>query len=493
MLKLYSGITPNLNKECFYYSDFSTFLNVLEPYFVGNIEDKNYIPETNGIIRLNGEYADISYVVDTTNSQQPYCYWVRNISFVSGYYVLTVEHDYFAEYIHKTNFGLMNVLRGKFSNIVGIDDTQFTSTIQPTYSQIYDGITAYQDLKIVFVAEYSVAQTTLFTNESLTQLGLFSINTPLANLIDTTGDVFGAIKQVQGIKNIKIGGSDYACAVIKIWILPNDFIDTTFGIEKQFKSNNIDSNGNLIDLVITATELIPNLKTLDISFNTEFGKKYAFGTKTNAIDLITNSTNIVNLNIQIYTQSDGIQVFIRQGNNVKEVTECFEIFTTTNNGTLTRQQQIAHGIKNITNVTGGFVATINGLVQGNISSTIGGISSTANNINNIFEQPQGHASNLGGDGFSTWAQQFRVGSSEIGETIPDIINTKPFFVITYSPLSIQQESEVGYKYNFDSLYSDLQREIDFIQANLPYIQGIPVNAIEAIQNKFNQGINLKVV
>lgn len=493
MLKLYSGITPNLNKDCYYYTDFNAFLNALEPYFVADVEDNTYIPETNYLIQISGQYSNVSYIIDTTNTEQPYCYWVRDIKFVSGYYNITVEHDYFAEYIYKANFGNINFLQGKLTDYIGLMNFTQTPIGIPVYSQIndlfdpYDG--AFNALAIVFNVEFSYAKTTLFTNESLTQNKLFVKNTTPENLYTDLVNITNIIT----FSELVSATTEQECAVTRIWVVPQK-VTENIGIIRQcnFWYNYINNEGAITKGSLT----LPSLKfgRYEINrtiTNLNYNKKYFYGTKDKYLDLVVYSDLTAQVRHVFNFSSSKISIEIYQGDKAIDLSTEFEFNTTSNNGTFTQQEKTANSLQNIFGLVANVTSTASSIATENVAGVISGVGSSITSFGNMFLPVSGRVNYKNVDGWVTWGEIY---NNAILET--PIYSNNPFYLISYDTAEEYEENENGYNYGINTPYISTilaSRLIDYVRIDTPYLQGIPINAIETIQNKFSQGINLKVV
>ena len=531
VLRLYANFTPNQSNNTFYmYVNTANYLTKI----LGHLKQieiplDNYRINT-GVIKIKKDLIidfdikNCTYAIEwekgisATRTFIYKCYHVRSYEELD-YYILNVEVDLWGTYLKDAELTNINVTRCNRNIGVGVYDEIESTTetdeegrafVKPRLNNSWldtTGTYGHDDyISIVYVVEHNIKQQ-VFGEDYISMTKMYySTFTHLRSLVkdeyknksgvEIASDVIGGIYGATG----NLGTLD--ARVIKAWVLPNVLFYNS-GLARTLKSKCAYSNGE--DITITAGEIIPRRDSLqftaipfDINYATYFGT-YNFGLK------LKRYTQPANIYCEIVTNIGPIdlQVLVKQGEDQKDITQCFEIPLTTNSSVTTLLRQIAKSftisvgasrnmVSDFTNGGGGASGAVNAGLG--FANTIMGMINLTPRIDKAIGS--GGATNIY---YSTYTE------THGSDTWHYSLN--PFVVTTFKSVYDENAHARYYGASFNEFITDLST-IDsyellgtgdnltltdtFIVANVR-VDNVSKEAKDYIQNAFRNGIYLKYI
>lgn len=481
MLNLYSGNQPNIGQSVLYYISFEALLSHLSSQLVASIDKSNYILDNDLFLRLKGDYGDITYIVDTDSER---CYFVESIENISGYKRYNLIVDYWGSYIHKVkndggvvyeapngyNFwknGLLTFDRSP----VGLPTT--IELLPPTSNGL--------PILLVLNIEYTYSQVSgLFTTDSVTTNKMFGILTSRDKLQEIATDFANIYKFT--VKLDELTDLNIDCGVTKMWAVPfyEDWTDRMLKSSlTKFYYKKINETG-FTDESIYMWELNVNDYILNITQSQKINDTtpqiniaYYAGTLNN-FEPVLPENNVSSLNFTIKLKynlrisSNNVNVCVWNNEKCYDITQSYELSTTSNNGVLTNMEKMSQSLRNLFGMSSGLINTIGGAISGNIPQSITGLQQTTNTITSALDGQSGRKNYASGDAIYTWTT-----------------TTTGLQLIKFANLN-------EYIYNFNKGCT-FNKTIDnfvfvdgYIRADIKFL-GVPVNAINTIHDRLLQG------
>ncbi|MBQ0154592.1 MAG: hypothetical protein KBS70_07395 [Bacteroidales bacterium] len=485
-LHLYKKVTPNASNGIHFIT--STLQGLKEaigsPWRSFELHDyritENYIELLSD--SPEADVDDITYAIDERDDYYR-CYNVLTTQLISGKIRLNIEVDYFGSYIAKCQIDNMRVNRCNRNVGIGIYDE-----IQATRGETFEAldptnpVTAAQ-LSIVFVALSEVKRSSIFTNTASSFTAVYSI--PFSGLptMPSNVDVIEwATEVVGGIYGWHtVGSSDVKdTSIIKAYIVPTNTIHTRLSSLGNFA---FDVSCRGYTGVVAAFQCRPGLhqrifnKTLDVDY------EYYVGTTTHGLKAVRTTQDSIRFNYDFITKQDGLQVIVKQGSNMEDITSAFEVGLTSNDGNFTTQQKIAQILSTFTNITGAAFSA----GGGNAAGLLSGTATVASTINDLFKSGNSKYAN-GGDGVSSYHG---------GSTGYSLID--PFQCAKYQSCGDEKLHAALYGANYDEPITGFDQlfesamigsatvEATFVQMTCN-VTKIPNLAKEFIESEFMRGI-----
>lgn len=482
MLKIYKNKTPNQPNGLHYvFSNFSNYLAELGTPFLQFTLDNYRINGGTIEVATNAPYSDIdaiTYVVDNRDNYNR-CYFVDYAEIQSGYLVLRVHVDWWASYLYKATVSNLRVTRCNRNVGIGVYDP-----IQATKGASFEKIDSTRefdvdDLAIVYTVVFETGVSSVLVNNSGTALSIFAnelsnIGTPPTGMTKLDW----AINLVSGIYGAQATIGDVDANVLSAYLIPKKYLAIKSGTVPVFKTKPPDGSWNLTPSFEVAPVIFPVVMNKSINPNYE----YYVGTKLTGLKLTRTTESTIQIRYEFIVKQDGVQVFVRQGAQMLDITDAFSIGLTSNDGSLTSSQKIAKGIQAIGGVASGAFQ----IMKGGAGYVTGALQITSA-IANVIEQGNAKYSQ-GGDGVST----FRLLSGDVGD---------PFYCAKYE----STDDEQAHARLFGATYNQQVASIDSV-FTFPYlgsgtaetyiaatceIDGICMNARDDIIAQLKEGVYIK--
>ena len=443
-----------------------------------------------GYIRVKSDinlfYA--SYVVYRVNDIYRF-YFVDSVNYISGFYLLNVREDIFANYIDRAIFKNIRITRCNRNIGVGIYDSIPATIGRP----IFEDILEYniERLSVVGVITYSVKQS-LFTDSASTKVKTFvydmadfpeyqpgaardPVEADLLNVVEAIGGIYSSI---EGLTN-----TDAQC--IGLYLIPSELISTRATTAVTFQTQ---ATGGIFDTAITLSKMlngVVNVLYRDYELNPNF--EYYFGAEQGALKLIRH-TGAVKVGIKTVGKADGLEVYVTQGDKELDISTAFKVGITSNDANLTASEKISKTL----GVLGGISSSIFQIASGG-SGVVTGALTMANALNSAVT-PTNAKYAVGGDGLST-CHLFNKGS---------ILICQPLQLFKFASISDETLNADLNGVTFNEVITDLNVIFNSPKFN-PYsdtetlisatlsVNNVPVYASEFIQNVFNRGCYVKAL
>lgn len=397
MLKLYKGITPNTNNLHYYFTDFADYLTELGTPFTQFELDNYLINQNQAIVNIpEADAIDITYMIEQRDGYYR-CYNVDFVNYQTNGAVFNISVDYWASYIAKASIDKIRVTRCNRNVGIGVYDSIAVTRnegIKQVIGETYDSGT------IIFTANM-VIKTATATEPAVTMVKTYGVR--LQELVTKDGDTvvtdintfFKMVDLISGINQIVGTGGigTLTCSILHVYVGDDKVINSAcksgVGLP-TFKSNCKWHNGTLT--FIPAYELQPHEFNYEREIAIDINNEYYVGTKHYGLKLTRTTESTIKVNYQFLYKQDGMQVLVKQGAQSLDITNAFSYSTTTSEGVMTTQEQIAKGI----GVIGSFAGGVNAISRGEILS---GVLNVTSAINSILPKSNGGYIG-GGDGLS---------------------------------------------------------------------------------------------
>ena len=482
MLKIYKNKTPNQPNGLHYvFSNFSNYLAELGTPFLQFTLDNYRINGGTIEVATSAPYSDvdaITYVIDNRDNYNR-CYFVDYAEIQSGYLVLRVHVDWWASYLYKATVSNLRVTRCNRNVGIGVYDP-----IQATKGASFELLDSTRnfnvdDLAIVYTVAFATGLSSIFVNNSGTQLGLFATElSALQHTPEGVSKIDWAIKLVSGIYSANATIGDLDAGVLNAFFIPKAYLAIKSGSVPVFKTKPPEGEFTLTPEFEVAPLIFP--VTINKAINPNF--EYYVGTKLSGLKMTRTTESQIQIRYEFIAKQDGFQVIVRQGSQMLDITDAFSVGLTSNDGSLTYSQKIAKGIQGIGSVASGAFQ----IMKGGAGYVTGALQITSA-ISNVIEQGNAKYSQ-GGDGVST----FRLLSGAAGD---------PFYCTKYE----STDDEQAHARLFGATFNQQVASIDSV-FTFPYlgsgtaetylaatceIDGICMNARDDIISQLKEGVYIK--
>lgn len=388
MLKIYKNKTPNQPNGLHYvFSNFSNYLAELGTPFLQFTLDNYRINGGTIEVATNAPYSDvdaITYVIDNRDNYNR-CYFVDYAEIQSGYLVLRVHVDWWASYLYKATVSNLRVTRCNRNVGIGVyDKIQATTGVE--FGSLSNRTTVDEDeLSIVFVAIFATGTSSILVNNSATALEIYRLD--LSDLTIPSGSGYGtklkyAIDLVGGIYSVDATIGTLDAAVLKAYVVMKNTVPSySGGATPIFKTRPAYASGTIELSDVTPLGTFYHKQAFNLTIDPD--KEYYVGTRYNGLKLVRTTESTIEVDIETIVKQDGLQVLVRQGAQMLDITDAFSVGLTSNDGNLSATQQIAKGIQAIGGVASGAFQIMKGgagYVTGalQITSAIAGMFDTGN-------------------------------------------------------------------------------------------------------------------
>lgn len=485
MLKLYKNVTPNYpNGYHYLFDNYDNFSSMLLPNLYLTVNLKDYrINEGTAQIKTTALLLDIdaiTYIIDErTDGTNTYyrCYFVDSAELQSGYIVFKLTVDYWGSYIAKAALSNIHINRcnrnigiGVYDNIEITKDNVEIEVLTPSLS--------FSFLSVVFVVIYSTGTSSVLINNSSSAMGVY------AKKLNDYSALNHLIDKISGIYSVSATLGTLDAAVLKAYIVPSN----SYGIKQatslpEFHSKTINEtvvftpDCEVANVGATTREGAAYPCTITLNPNYE----YYVGMKSAGLKLIRTTESEITVVFTFIMKQDGVQVFIRQGAEMLDITQAFQVGLTSNDGNFTTLQAISSGI-------GAIQGLAAGAQQISVGSVGAGVLQTSSAITGLFKT--GNAKyQQGGDGISNF--MLLSGNAQVGN----------FYIAKYKSTNDETKHARIYGANYNEIVNDLSTIFDydligldtttstFIEADC-LINGIPFKAAEDIRLQLKQGLYL---
>lgn len=490
MLKLYKNVTPNYpNGYHYLFDNYDNFSAALLPnlYLTFNVKDYR-INEGTALIKTAAPLLDIdkiTYIIDEhsdgTNTYYR-CYFVDSAELQSGYIIFKLSVDYWGSYIAKASLSNVHINRCNRNVGIGVYDN-IEITKDNVEIEVLTPSLAFSTLSVVFTAVYQTGTSSVLVNNASTAMGLYAIelkadgSLTLADLIDRISGIY-AVSAAGGAGSLD-------AAVLKAYIVPSN----SYGIKQaqalpQFVSKTIKGSYTftpdceVANVGAKTREGVPYPCTIALNPNYE----YYVGMKSAGLKLTRTTESTITVVFMFIMKQDGVQVFVRQGAEMLDITQAFQVGLTSNDGNFTTLQAISSGISAMHGLTAG-------AQQISVGSSAAGAIQIASSITSLFKT--GNAKyQQGGDGISNF--MLLSGAAQVGN----------FYIAKYKSTNDETKRARIYGANYDEIITDLASIFNynligigdsnstFVAADC-LINGIPFKAAEDIRAQLKQGLYLK--
>lgn len=405
-LLLYTDVAPNRNEAThFVFSTVSQYLNAL-PTPALTIPFDNYrINEGRVLAKLDANnfplpiVSHITYIVerDTAEANFLNCFFVLNSYDQSDYAVFNIETDYWASHMLFANFSHIHVTRSNYSFAhSGIFDEPEATKLE--LEIINHGQTLNKNQVCLIVEmQYNVSQG-VFGNDQISKTSLFAFNLDdiyaavhgINGNFDNLNIITKAVDFIGSLYALRSGGVDFACQVLRTWLVPASVVTNSGVTLKNFVFKGYLTGSN--DYVWTSE--VPIVKanhfTYPVLLSTLLGNYYdwedvfpqykAFlGAYYRGLEMTRFVDGSANMGGQAFYHfvfsNSSLQVLVQYGELMNDITPSFEVELTTNNGTLTALEKGAKAMQEVTTailaVAAGFKT--GGVVGGVVGGAVAGI------------------------------------------------------------------------------------------------------------------------
>ena len=525
-LILYANFTPNQDGNTYYHyhDDLGYFYGPLNDLKNVRIDLDNY-RINNNIIKVKKsaivgfDVKQATYAIDAEIGQSATsrsihkCYFIRSYEELD-YFVFHVEVDIWGTYIKYAQLSNINVTRcnrnigiGKYDKI---DKTIFPKNDSDalTYTEALGGISSplgvyyWEDYNvyIVFMAACVIARNGLNT-ESVTQIIPFACRiTDLKELVTeqiakNKGAVELAIEIISGITSLKTQSwlATNDVKILKAYLVPHVLINyDTYYLTMYSKSDA--SNSDQIE--VKAYAIRPSkLKIpfeLDIT-HMDINKRYYVGVIDDGLELIHYTKN----NFIFYDfaiNHDGVEVVVSQGDNMKDLSNHFELSLIGNSISEDALQKIAWWGKHMANVISSAISIMGAKDTG--SGISKGVQFLGNSLDMFSDKVNANGTIGNSDATLVFAWHRGAGYE-------DYVNY-PFYFTKYKSVLDEKAHARLYGANFNLMVDDLATLDTFdllgegtltdtyIVANMR-VSGIPKEAKDYIQDVFSKGIYMQYI
>ena len=481
MLYIYTGTAPNTQHSTFYFGTYANFVNMLLPQRQMTVTPDKYTITT-GVIRVAGGAMNASYIIDNDTKR---CYFVDNALDKGSFMEYNVSVDNWGSFINSMEFENVVVKRsnkkvgnnGVFAPIKNVQTvpTETEITLRSDAQPFQLG-----DICAVFRVNEELRST------AATFLGQHSTRTYLC--ATTLGGVYNLTNiatKIAGIYNrIIAGASDVPVAVDKAWLVPAALVSMSSN-QYSFTSRNSQGTDESFSCYLCNNWIIKGFNyTTDIDPDYE----YYIGTPYTRMQL-PRITGTVTYDVQSLGSNDGIYIYMTCGNNRLDLSDCFDLGMTTNNGAKNAMDSIAHNINNIGQIVTGIGSIAGAGVTGGASLV--GAGQIFNGINGYLK------ANVG---------SYSQGSNVLGLYIPTSAQrsaNSPLRLIKYQSLNDEQEiaMRLGAEFNtYVTLFGNIPNSAwlcsgtwntdIYLQADVD-VTNVPTYAGRYIQSILAQGTRVK--
>ena len=351
MLRLYRNITPNLSGTHYYFKDFVRYTNFLADHLQAQIDPKRYDINKGFIrVKLDGghvikrAYKEVTYIVNTDDET---CYHVTSQIIQSDYVYYGVKLDEWGSYIAHAN--LKNIKINKCNRKLsdnGIYDE--ISNSDYFYNDKYRYFNK-DELMVIVQLKYALAQQGVIPIATYGTISLVGFN--LEDISSAVGrpqdanPIVSAMAFVSGIHSMPATPfGELGAGILKAWVVPKSWIGGEPSELGQVRSRTIYDPAHDISVMGYVIEPSTLGETLTIE-NPNLNDDYIVGGYNDGLRIIKRTSGNIEINISCIIDSGNVKIIASQGNNQKDISSCYELNVSTNDGAITSNNKIAKAIE----------------------------------------------------------------------------------------------------------------------------------------------------
>lgn len=534
-LMLFHDVTINSGRDShIVFNDFASFFAIMNNNFGERIIDYDNYRINTGTIKISLEnltlnnlskitYA-IEYEVNYTAFNYYRCYFIKGYDLVSGYVVFYVEQDRWANNIAKANIFDLEVFRSNRLLGDGIfDEVKYTKGAYNEdfydYQQIEQGekVLLTTRVCIAFLMQFNISQqvfgtkkttrTLMFITDSAHDVYLdekANIQTAFEkeSYLQLLADAVGTITGVSG----NLGSLD--AQVLKAWVVDSQKIDissTAYYLQASCKYGGHQTTikaWHLDPIQVSETYTLENITP---------NKVYYIGSYLNGFKLLpycNKGTNGYELsfNLDYIVDDNEVKIIASQGERIKDITNMFELFLTTNDANETAIRYIARCFNaSMGAVNSTFGGAKKGMEMGGpvMSGVMGTLSFANSALSMVNAQPSFENAIGGGDGLRTFYLSPSLdaqGQNEMAEYVKS-----PYVLITYDSARDEEENANIYGVNYRKFINslgDLLNDSNYAKINANYrdflqceceVSNVESEDANFIANELRRGIFIDIV
>lgn len=510
MLYLYKNFTPNINNtQHYWYNSLTAFRNAITTYQWLYFEPDKYTINTSTIrVTANNinpnDANDVTYVIDEYAKR---AYHVDACVYQSGYLIIDVRLDLWATYINDAVFSSFYVKRcNRYLSYPANNPTIVRQGYYDSIKSVNRATKVYipkqetpvfssNDIYFVFVADIGIKAnsggdiwdmlTNLLAGTMSSVTRLYAV--PYTTDLETTTQKISGIYQITRSANL-----DYPVAVSRCWILPKQLLN----ISSSATTFTTYVNGT--PSIVNAYQIYPSQIGISQTYTIDPNYDYYAGTPTKYMKIPRTTGQQAVVWVGTAGQAS-FNVAVEVENQVLDLSDAFEISLTYNNGSKTGTDIMAHTIKTLTGVLNSATqfnnsvtpitnakGKVTGFSGGNALQVAQGTFASALETSKVIAEGQFGSLNTQAEGIVSYFTDAHTAQMPLGITIFRSINNEQ-----------AQANAFGASYECVFSSPDILKNCTlftgatntFIQAEVG-ITGIPIQAIDAIQNKFAGGITL---
>ena len=497
-LYLYKGYTPNLGQgEHLLVNSFAGLVTEMAAYRQQTVQLDNYRINS-GIAQVKPtsslkDYLTMSYAIEyDTVGKFGRAYFIKSAQPRESWIDYELELDHWGTFMHDASIQDLIIHRTNRNIGTGVYDKIEASDVKSVTAYNTTPAWTIANLCIAFLVNETVKVSNLsvLTDQKVTRQKIYitGINTSLSAPID---NINLTIARVQNIyeRDIALNWNP-EIQLVRAWIIPLAAVyasSPTPDVTLKYVDPSTGTDTN----TLSCYELRTYRKDFSMAITTDPDYQYFAGTSTHGIEL-TNLCVEQHFDYEFITKTDGIQVMLRNEDNLMDITQAFEIGLTINEGQITGLQKITNAVSTL-----GSVAAIGATVAGAAAPGVGLLAgaslvgSAAQRVQSLSSKaPTRHTGY--GDALITFGP----------ETGTTWTLTSPFRVVTYKSLRSENAHARAKGAVFDIPYASLtalksatllgtgsNTDNTYVEADCD-VMNIQADAADVIREKLHNGIYL---
>lgn len=402
-LYLYKGFTPNLGQgEHLLVDNMAGLVSAMALYRQQTVDLDNY-RINNGVASVKPtstmkDYLTMSYAIEyDTVGKFGRAYFIKSAQPRADYIDYELDLDHWGTFMHDASIQDLIIRRTNRNIGTGIYDKievagAKTVDIYPNTNSVTAGT---YSLVILCNETVKTSNLSILTEQTTSRQKLYYLGWP-ANTYEFPR-ILAGLEIAQNIYQREIvSGWNPVIKVLKAWIIPADMIAGVSGASPVVLNYVDPTSGNQVSA--SGYEVAPGKKTYTIaSLTTDPNYIYYAGTSKQG-SLLTNITASQDICYDFISKVDGMQVLLRVGENVEDITTAFEVGLSINEGQSTGLEALTSAISTL-GAGAGVAATITGALAPEVGSlaALAMIGSAANQVQRLSSKaPTRHVP--GGDG-----------------------------------------------------------------------------------------------
>ena len=450
-LYLYKGFTPNLGQgEHLLVDNMAGLVSAMAAYRQQTVDLDNY-RINNGIASVKPtssmkDYLTMSYAIEyDTVGKYGRAYFIKSAQPHADYIDYQLDLDHWGTFMHDASIQDLIIHRTNRNIGTGVYDRIAASDVKSVTAYSTTPAWTIANLCVAFVVNETVKVNNLsiLTDQKVTRQKIYI--TPISSSLSAPIDnIKLTIARVQNIYERDIASNwNPELQLIRAWLIPYAAVyapSATPDVTLKYvdPSTGVDTN------TLSCYELRTYRKDFSMAVTTDPNYQYFVGTSTHGMEL-TNLCVEQHFEYQFITKADGIQVMLRNGDNLMDITQAFEIGLTINEGQITGLQKITNAVSTL-----GSVAAIGATVAGAAAPGVG-LLAGASLVGSAAQRVQSLSSKAPvrhtgfGDALITFGP----------ETGATWTLTSPFRVVTYKSLRSEDKHARSKGAVFDIPYASL--------------------------------------